>query len=424
MPPLAILDAPANDVCACDRHREGLASIDAAIARAAAWVRPVAETEILPLGAAAGRVLARPVHARLPSPAFDRSAMDGYAIRAGAGLAAGTRLAVVGRIAAGARGTRLGSAEAARIFTGAPIPPGADAVVMQEDVRRDGEAVVLARAVRAGAHVRPVGEDVGLGDRLADAGARIEPRLVALLAAQGVGTVAVRRRPRVAVLSTGDELAAPGVRLGPAAIHDANRPMLLALIEAAGCETVDAGIVRDDPSEQAARLAALAARCDLIVTSGGASVGEEDHAARALALADGEAEVLAMALKPGKPALLGRIGRASVLGLPGNPVAALVVFSLLGRTMLARLAGGTPRRPAGLPVPLAEPLARKPGRTELVPARLVREDGTVRVVLLPSNSARLRPLVDADGFAEIAADVTRAAAGTPVAFHAFAGLLG
>ncbi|WP_349369276.1 gephyrin-like molybdotransferase Glp [Salinarimonas sp.] len=423
MPPLAILDAPANDVCACDRERNGLVSIDAAMARAAAWAAPLADVEVLPLGAAAGRVLARSVHARVASPAFDRSAMDGYAVRAGGGLAAGARLAVVGRIAAGARGTRIGAAEAARIFTGAPIPPGADAVVMQEDVRADGHAVVLTRPVRAGAHIRRTGEDVGVGDRLAEAGTRIEARVVALLAAQGVGTLAVRRRPRVAVVSTGDELAGPDAPLAPAAIHDANRPMLLALLAAAGCAPIDAGIVRDDASEQASRLAALAGACDLIVTSGGASVGEEDHAARAVRLAGGEAETLAMALKPGKPALVGRIGAASVLGLPGNPVSALVVFSLLGRAMLARLAGGTPRRPAGLPTPLAEPLARKPGRTEFVPARLVRTEGGTRLALASTNSARLRPLAEADGFAEIPADATTADAGVPMDFHPFAGLL-
>ncbi|WP_188915330.1 molybdopterin molybdotransferase MoeA [Salinarimonas ramus] len=424
MPPLAVLDAPANDACACDRPTSAKLSIDAALARAAAWASPVTDVDFLPLGAAAGRFLAHSVRARLSSPAFDRSAVDGYAVRAGAGLEAGERLPVIGRIAAGARGTRLREGEVARIFTGAPIPPGADAVVMQEDVRQDGNAIVLARPVHAGAHIRPAGEDVALGDRLAEGGARVDARLIALLAAQGIAMVATRRRPRVAVLSTGDEVAEPGAPLGPAAIYDANRPMLLALLEVSGCETVDAGIVRDDPREQAQRLSMLAERCDLIVTSGGASVGEEDYAARAAHLAGGDAEPLAMALKPGKPALVGRIGAAAFLGLPGNPVSALVVFSLLGRAMLARLAGSTPSPPQGLPVPLAEPLSRKPGRTEFVPARLLRENGMVRLALLSSNSARLQPLVDADGFAEIPADVAHAAPGTPAAFHAFAGLLG
>ncbi|MGJ3263247.1 MAG: molybdopterin molybdotransferase MoeA [Salinarimonas sp.] len=424
MPPLAVLAASADDACAYDSAKRALLSIDASISRAVSWASPITDVDLLPLGRAGGRVLARAVQARLSSPAFDRSAMDGYAVRAGDGLEAGVRLSVMGRIAAGARGTRLGKAEAARIFTGAPIPPGADAVVMQEDVRREAGAILLDRPLRAGANVRRAGEDVVFGDRLAAAGVRIDARLIALLAAQGVDTVVTRRRPRVAVLSTGDELAEAGAPLAPAAIYDVNRPMLLALIEAAGCETVDAGIIRDDPREQAGRLAALAESCDLVVTSGGASVGEEDHAGHALRLAGGDGEALAMALKPGKPALVGRIGAAAVLGLPGNPLSALVVFMLLGRAMLARLGGGAPSRPVGLPVPLAEPLARKPGRTEFVPARLVSGDHGPRLALLSSNSARLRPLVEADGLAEIPADVARAAPGVPVAYHAFSGLLG
>ncbi len=390
---------------------------------AAAWAAPLSSATMVPPVDAAGRVLAHRILARLSAPSFDRSAMDGYAVRAGDGLRAGTRLRVVGRIAAGARGTALGPGEAARIFTGAPTPPGADAVVMQEDVRREGGAVVLSRAVACGANVRPLGEDVAEGAVLAEAGTRVDPRLVALLASQGIGSVAVRRRPRVAVLSTGDELVGPGERLRAAAIHDANRPMLLALLRSAGCETVDGGIERDDPDEQAARLGALAREADLIVTSGGASVGEADHAARAILRAGGTARTLAMALKPGKPAVLGRVGGACVLGLPGNPVSALVVFLLLGRALLSGLAGAAPQRPLGLPLPLAAPLARKAGRTEFVPARLVRDGAATRVALLSSNSARLRPLVEADGVAEIPAETTRAAAGTPVAFHPFHGLL-
>ncbi|MGP9820759.1 molybdopterin molybdotransferase MoeA [Salinarimonas sp. NSM] len=423
MPPLAVLDVPADDACACDRPKGALLSIDAAIPRAAAWASPITDVNFLPLGGARGRLLAHAVQARLTSPAFDRSAMDGYAVRAGDGLEPGARLSVKGRIAAGARGIPLGRGEAARIFTGAPIPPGADAVVMQEDVRRHDGTIVLDRAVRAGAHIRSAGEDVAFGDRLAEGGARVDARLIALLAAQGIAMVPTRRRPRVAVLSTGDELVEPGAPLGPAAIYDANRPMLLSLIQAAGCEVVDAGIIRDDPWEQGERLASLAESCDLLVTSGGASVGEEDHAGRALRLAGGDGEALAMALKPGKPALVGRIGAAAVLGLPGNPVSALVVFMLLGRAMLARLGGAAPHRPAGLPVPLAEQLARKPGRTEFVPGRLVRGQHGPRLALLSSNSARLRPLVEADGLAEIPTDMARAAPDTPVAFHAFSGLL-
>ncbi|ACA17830.1 molybdenum cofactor synthesis domain protein [Methylobacterium sp. 4-46] len=402
-----------------------LLPLEEACARAAAACRPVTEAETVALALASGRVLAEPVRAARACPPSDRSAMDGYAVAAGQGLAAGTVLRVRGRIAAGEAGEALAPGIAARIFTGAPLPPGADAVVMQEHATVSGDALRLGGTVAPGDHVRRRGEDVMPGDGLAAAGTRLDPRRIALLAAQGIGTVRVRRRLRVAVLSTGNELRGPGEDgREDSGTFDTNRPMLIALLGGMGLEVVDGGRVRDEPAALARALRDLAARADLVVTTGGASVGEEDHAAGSLRLAGGTGETLALDLKPGKPAVVGRIGAAACLGLPGNPVSALVSFSLLGRAMLARLEGRDFARPQGLPLPLAHAFRRKPGRTEFMPARLVPGPQGPALALLGSTSARLAPLVEADGFVEVPASLASGAPGEPVAFHPFGGLLG
>lgn len=394
------------------------------MARAAAKACPVSCTETVPLWLSGGRVLAQTVRATRACPSFDQAAMDGYAVAAGAGLARGTRLRVSGRIAAGQQGTAVTTDAAARIFTGAPLPDGADTVIMQEHAERLGDAVVLARSVAPGEHVRRRGEDVPVGRTLGWPGLRLDTRHVALLAAQDIGAVVVRRRIRVAILSTGDELrdADDISRDGPS-IPDTNRPMLAALLSRAGVEVVDGGQVRDNAGAIAQALAALSWACDLVVTTGGASVGEEDHAARSLILAGGEGETLKLGLKPGKPAVVGRIGGAAYLGLPGNPVSALVSWSLLGRAMLARLEGRPFARPRGFVVPLAEPCVRKPGRTEFLPAKLVLGGEEPALAILGSTSARLMPLAEADGLAELPETFASGAAGQRVAFHPFESFL-
>lgn len=402
-----------------------LLSIDAGMARAAAQASPIPCVETTPLVRAEGRVLAQTVRATRDCPSFDQSAMDGYAVAAAEnGLAEGARLQVIGRIPAGRAGAAVQGGAAARIFTGAPMPPGADAVVMQEHVDRTGDVIALGRPVFPGSHVRRRGEDVAYGTTLSQPGLRVDARHVALFAAQGIASVVVRRRVRAAVLSTGDELREAGDAFpdGPA-VPDTNRPMLLALLARAGVEVVDGGRVQDDPDAIGRALSALAGTCDLVVTTGGASVGEEDHAARALARAGGAGEALKLGLKPGKPAVVGRIGGAVYLGLPGNPVSALVSWSLLGRAVVARLEGRPFARPAGFRVPLASPFVRKPGRIEFLPARLVTDDGEPALSVLGGTSARLAPLVEADGFAELPASFASGAMGQRVAFHPFAGFL-
>ncbi|WP_461658130.1 molybdopterin molybdotransferase MoeA [Methylorubrum aminovorans] len=394
------------------------------MARAAAWAFPVSSVETAPLPLSGGRVLAQTVRATRACPPFDQSAMDGYAVAAGAGLTRGMRLRVTGRIAAGQEGTAVTTDTAARIFTGAPLPHGADAVVMQEHVERLGDAVVLARSIEPGEHVRRRGEDVPAGRILGSPGLRLDARHVALFAAQDIDSVVVRRRIRVAILSTGDELCDAGdISLGGPSIPDTNRPMLAALLTRAGVEVVDGGQVRDDPDTIAEALVALSWTCDLVVTTGGASVGEEDHAARSLIVAGGEGETLKLGLKPGKPAVVGRVGGAAYLGLPGNPVSALVSWSLLGRSILARLEGRPFARPRGFAVPLAGPFTRKPGRTEFLPAKLVLGGDEPALAIVGSTSARLMPLAEADGFAELPETFASGAPGRRVAFHPFESFL-
>lgn len=401
-----------------------LLPIAAGMARAAAHASPISCRETVPLGQVIGRVLAQTIQATRDCPSFDQSAMDGYAVAAGDGLAEGARLRVNGRIAAGRTGTNLALGTAARIFTGAPLPSGADAIVMQEHVERFGDEIALGGPVFSGSHVRRRGEDISLGETLGEAGLRLDARHIALFAAQGIDFVVVRRRTRVAVVSTGDELRdARDTAPGCPGVLDTNRPLLMAILAQAGVEVVDGGQVGDDPDTIARTLSDLARTCDLVVTTGGASVGEEDHAARALGRAGGTGETLKLDLKPGKPAVVGRIGRAVYLGLPGNPVSALVSWSLLGRAVLARLEGRHVARPEGLGVSLADPFVRKPGRTEFVPAKLVRGGIEPALSILGSTSARLRPLADADGFAELPAAFAAGAPGQRVAFHSFCGFL-
>lgn len=401
-----------------------LLPIDEGMARAAAQASPIPCIESVPLAQAGGRVLAQTVRATRDRPSFDQSAMDGYAVAAGGGLAEGTRLRVSGRIAAGQTGTILSRGTATRIFTGAPLPPGADAVAMQEHVERSGDVIALDRPVISGSHVRRRGEDVAYGAELTEPGLRLDARHVALFAAQGIESVVVRRRAKVAVLSTGDELRDAGDASSEGAtVPDTNRPMLMALLAQVGVEAVDGGWVPDDPDAIARALSDLAGTCDLVVTTGGASVGEEDHAARALVLAGGRGETLRLDLKPGKPAVVGRIGRAVYLGLPGNPVSALVSWSLLGRAVLARLEGRPVAKPEGFRVQLAGPLARKPGRVEFLPAKLVRGGSEPALSILGGTSARLMPLAEADGFAELPAAFASGAPGQRVAFHPFLGFL-
>jgi molybdopterin molybdotransferase len=346
--------------------------------------------------------------------------MDGYAFAAASIEKVETELPVVARITAGARAPDLPFGSAARIFTGSPIPAGADTVVMQEHAQRRGSQVVVEGPIRKGSNIRRRGEDIGEGEILLEVGHRLGPHHIALLAAQGIANISVRKPPRVAIVSTGDELRQPGESLGDASIYDSNRPMLLALARQAGLDAIDGGYIPDNPDAIATRLLALAGAADLIVTTGGASVGDSDHSGAALASSNAPFEVLKMAVKPGKPAVVGNLAGAAYLGLPGNPVAALVSWLTLGNAMIAALSRASWKRRRGTPLAVISTFERRPGRNEFVPARIIISAGGARLEILGrGGSARLKPLIHADGLAEIAVDKGTVNPGDMVQFHAF-----
>lgn len=411
------VQAPTPDACA----GAGLVDLDGACASAARHASPIADCETVSVHRSGGRTLADPLFAHVALPAFDQAAMDGYAIAlAGGMIPPGTRLPVTGRLTAGERALALSPNHAIRIFTGAPLPVGGDAVLMQEHACREGDGVVVNRIVRSGDNIRRRGEDIREGDPLLLPGVRLDARHVALLASQGRSTVTVRRRVRVGVISTGNELRQPGALLEEATVYDCNRPMIMAFAEQSGLDVVDGGWVRDDPAAIGAALTSLTSECDLVVTTGGASVGEEDHAATAAGIAGASFESLRIALKPGKPAVVGRIGPCAYLGLPGNPVSALVSWLFLGGAVVAALEGRPFQRRPGCPIRVASRFQRRPGRTEFAPARLITgAAGPEAEIIGKGGSARLRPLVEADGLVEIHPLHAPVEPGSFVAYHPF-----
>lgn len=411
---------PATTCCDAD---DGLIAPDAALARILREVAPVTATGSLPLAAARGRVLAAEVAAPLALPPFDQSAMDGYGLTE-ADLAAGAAPRLVRTILAGdPAGPALQPGAAVRVMTGAAVPAGVAAVVMEEHVTlRDGRLAV-ARKVRGGDNLRRRGEDVMPGRVLLSPGTRLDARHIALAAASGVDRLAVRRRVRVAVLSNGSELREPAEARHPAAVHDSNRPMLLALLAGRpDIELTDLGLLRDDPAALAARLRDHAGAQDLILSSGGVRGSDADHMPAAIQAAGGTAEMLKLRQKPGKPLAHGRLGATACLCLPGNPLAALVAMLTLGRPLLARLAGCTEAPIAPIAAVAAEGFTRHPGREEFMPARILGHDaaGRPRVVRSGhSGSARLLPLSLADGLLWLPAQPDRVAEGQAVRFWPF-----
>lgn len=312
-------------------------SVEDARARIVAPLRPTS-TEIVPLPDAWGRVLAEPVRARLAQPPSDMSAMDGYAVQAAA-APLGAHLPIIGHAPAGRpfEGAVM-AGQAVRLFTGSVMPRGADAVILQEDVDRDGDAVTLRAAATLGRHIRRAGQDFGLGDTLIDAGIRLGARHIGLAAAANHPWLAVHRRPRIAILATGDEIVLPGEALPPGGIVSSNAHALAALVRAAGGEPVVLPIAADDPAAIAATADRLGS-VDLLVTTGGASVGEHDLVQSSLATRGFELDFWRIAMRPGKPLLFGTLAGVPVLGLPGNPVSAIVCAVLFLWPALGRLSG-------------------------------------------------------------------------------------
>jgi molybdopterin molybdotransferase len=383
----------------------------------------VAPVERVPLRQAAGRVLARDVVSAVTVPPHDNSAMDGYAVCFDDLVPGGeTRLPIGGRIPAGQvfdRPARRG--EALRIFTGAPMPEGADTVVMQEDARADGDAVVLApKKIKRGDNRRLAGEDVRTGDVVISAGTRLRPQEVGIAAATGHAGLDVFARLRVAVFSTGDEVRDPPTPLVPGQIYDINRYTVSSLLEGLGCVVTDLGILPDERDLIRARLEDAAAGHDLLITSGGVSMGEEDHV-KAAVQADGALHFWRLAIKPGRPVALGQVRGVPFVGLPGNPVASMVTFFVVARPVVLRLMGCPHTALPRLPLPAAFSFSKKPGRREFLRARLVSGPEGVRVDRFAADgSGILSSMTASDGLVDVPEDVCDVAPGDPVHYIPFA----
>ena len=403
-------------------------SVDEAVSIIAARVTAVQDIETVSLTAADGRILAKEISAPLPLPPFTNSAVDGYAVRSGDLAQVEEQeqaLPVAGRVQAGAAAQGpVEPGHAVRIFTGAPMPQGADTVFMQEDVRLDQGRVVLPVGLKPGANVRMAGEDIPAGHSALAAGQRLRPQDVALVAAFGLTHVEVRRRIRVAVFSTGNELVSPGASRGAAQLFDSNRFMLMAMLVRLGCEVSDLGILGDDRAALANALTKVADAHDLVLTTGGVSTGEEDHV-KAAVESVGNLVLWRMAIKPGRPVAMGIIGGTPFIGLPGNPVASFVTFVHVVRPTVLALAGAAQQRLVPMPVRAAFTYKKKIARREYVRVNLRKaDDGVLEAAKFPREGAGLlSSLVDTDGLVELGEDIRRVEPGQMVGFLSYANLI-
>jgi len=401
-------------------------SVDEAVRLIAERVTPVIDVETVTLSRADGRILAKDVLAPLPLPPFTNSAVDGYAVSSrDLPQQQEQAFAVTGRVQAGSSAAApLGPAQAMRIFTGAPMPDGADTVFMQEDVRLVGDRVVVPAGLKPGANVRPAGEDIAQGHAALNAGQRLRPQDVALAAAFGLTQLGVVRRIRVAVFSTGDELASPGEPRAAAQLFDSNRFMLMAMLARLGCDVSDLGILRDDQASLAHALQEVAGTHDLILTTGGVSTGEEDHV-KAGVESVGRLVLWRMAIKPGRPVAMGIIGGTPFIGLPGNPVASFVTFVHVVRPTILALSGALEERLVAMPVRAGFTYRKKIARREYVRVTLRKAaDGALEAVKFPREGAgMLSSLVDTSGLVELGEDVTRVEPGQMVGFLSYASLI-
>lgn len=384
---------------ACGCAGSNLRPVDQAIAELLARAPAPPPVERVALGQALGRVLAEPLHAPFAVPAWDNSAMDGYALRAADLPAAGGYLPLAGRIAAGDTAAQaLPAGHAVRIFTGAPLPAGADSVVMQEHCRLEEDRVWLP-PVQGGEHVRRRGEELAAGTQVLSAGQRLRPQELGLLASFGVDRVAVYRRLRVGLLSSGNELREPGEALQPGQIYNANRYSLAGVLSSLGLEVHDYEIMADELAASRDALSLAASEWDMLITSGGVSVGEEDHLKQAIREL-GELHLWRLAIQPGKPLAFGEVGGKPWIGLPGNPAAALITALVVARPFLLRAQGCQDVLPQPLRLPAGFAWRKANGRRQYLRARLEQQDGQLRVCPHPQQgSAMLTSACWADGLA-------------------------
>ena len=383
--------------------KQGMLSVDEALAFLLDGARPVAETETLATLAATGRVLAQAQHSTFNVPSVDNTSMDGYAVHAADCASGEARLPVSQRIPAGSVPQPLARGTVARIFTGAQIPPGADAVVMQEQCAQDGDAVLVKHRPQAGEWVRRVGEDIRAGSEILAAGMKLRPQDTGLAASVGIAALPLYRRLKVAVFFTGDELVMPGEPLPPGRIYNSNRFTLNGLLQMLGCEVTDYGIVPDRLEATRAVLRQAAAEHDLIVTSGGVSVGEEDHIKPAVE-AEGRLSLWKIAVKPGKPLAFGDVNagpehkgrKAHFIGLPGNPVSSFVTFLVFVRPFILRCQGAARAEPLSYPLRADFDWAKPDARREFLRVKLNPAGGLD--LYANQSSAVLSSAVWGDGF--------------------------
>ncbi|GAA0406285.1 molybdopterin molybdotransferase MoeA [Cocleimonas flava] len=378
----------------CD-YKQTLLAIDDVLNVLRDKAKTVNSVETISVLKARTRILAEDITSTINVPPADNSAMDGYAFNAADIADAATTSAdgfdVSQRICAGDFGEPLNKGTVARIFTGAPIPAGADTVVMQENCDRQGDKVVIQSIPQAGSNVRKAGEDIKQGDVILKAGHKLRPQDLGLVASVGISELSVKRRLKVAIFFTGDELRQPGETLGPGQIYNSNRFTLNGLLESLNCEVIDLGIIEDNLAATEAALLEAAAKADLVMTSGGVSVGEEDHIRKALE-ANGELGLWRVNIKPGKPFVFGEIhhqsGNTAFMGLPGNPVSVFATFCIFARPYILKKQGSNEQPPKSFMVESGFEINKKETRNEYLRARLDYDDaGKASITLYPNQSS-------------------------------------
>ncbi|MCW8852475.1 MAG: molybdopterin molybdotransferase MoeA [Gammaproteobacteria bacterium] len=378
----------------------GLISVEQAIENILAKAEPVEQIEQVDILEALNRVLAEDLFSTIDVPGYDNSAMDGYAVHSEDCQSPGCMLPVTQRIPAGQVGSALEAGSAARIFTGAPVPEGADAVVMQEMCVQEGNNVTLNTIVKAGSNVRRAGEDIARGEAVLHAGKRLRAQELGLLASVGLAEFKVKRRLKVATFFTGDEIVTPGQPLAPGQIYNSNRYTLRGLLHTMDCEVIDLGIVPDTLEATVDVLKRAAKGADLVITSGGVSVGEEDYVRIALEEL-GELSMWRIAMKPGKPVAFGKVGDALFMGLPGNPVSVFVTFLLFARALILKLQGADEYLVKPVSV-IADFDWQKVKRQEYLRVRLMHKDNRAMAQLYPhQGSGVLSSASWADGLVEV-----------------------
>jgi molybdopterin molybdotransferase len=415
----------AQAVSCIDGYDPDALRVDTALAAIRACLSTVAETETVAVRAALGRVLAQDIVPQINVPGHDNSAMDGWAVRsADLGSGSEVRLREVGKAFAGkAFAGLVGPGECVRVMTGAVMPPGADTVVVQEICRAERDQVAIPPGQKAGQNVRAAGEDLQAGVAVLRPGQPVRAAELGLIASLGIAEVRVVRRLRVALFSTGDELASIGTVLAPGQVYDSNRYTLHGMLAALGVEIIDLGVVRDDPAKLEAAFAAAAAGADAIITTGGVSVGEADFVKQLMAKL-GEVLFWKIAMRPGRPMAFGRIGKAFLFGLPGNPVAVMVTFHQFVRPALLALGG----RAADVEIPLlqaasATAIRKVPGRTEYQRGVLFAENGRWMVRTTgQQGSGVLRSMSEANCYIVLEHERGSVEAGEPVSVQLMAAL--